>query len=336
MRILFSFLKKWTLPVAITIGIGLYALFTRLPALVPAGVALGTWVDWIFPFTVFLTLWTTFCKVDFNTHALRPASWSWALISIQFVFAVLFTVWALLSQGDTRLIATGALACTLAPCATAAPVVTAKLGGSINKMTAHVLLSSLMATATIPVCATTLASNDVGESSAIWDSALSIFGRVATVLALPLVLGWGVRYMFPPLHRWVVRHRNLPFYLWSIVLAITSGVTVRAFDHTHLSSPTLLAMAASSLFICLTQFAIGRRIGLRCATSKQEKPSVSFANASRAEGGQALGQKNTALIIWATTVFLHPAAALAPGCYVLWQNIVNSLQLHRHAQAGTA
>jgi BASS family bile acid:Na+ symporter len=199
-------------------------------------------------------------------------------------------------------------------------------------MTAHVLLTSLMATVTIPICATLLIPADTDVGSAFWSNALCILSRVSAVLVLPLILGWSVRYVFPPLHRWAVRHSNLPFYLWSIALAITSGVTIRGIDHARPASPTLSAMAACSLFICLAQFAIGRRIGLLSATRKKGTPPASVATASSAEGGQALGQKNTALIIWATTVFFHPAAALAPGCYVLWQNIINSLQLHRHSR----
>lgn len=332
MQSFIKFLKEWTLPVAITVGISLYALFTRLPALIPAGEVLGTWVIRLFPATVFLTLWATFCKVDFSAQALRPARWSWILMFIQLTTTALLATWAYFSEGDLRLIAMGAMACTLAPCATAASIVTAKLGGDISKMTAHILLSSFTATLTIPFCASLLTPHAASSESTTWDSSAEILGRVAIVLALPLILGWVVRHVMPPLHRWALRHSNLPFYLWGVTLAITTGVTVYGIDHTRLALSTLLAMAVISLFICLAQFAIGRRVGSRCAYRRQKTPSEAFVAARRAEGGQALGQKNTALIIWATTTFLHPAAALAPGCYVLWQNIVNSLQIHKHSQ----
>ncbi len=49
--------------------------------------------------------------------------------------------------------------------------------------------------------------------------------------------------------------------------------------------------------------------------------------------GQALAQKNTTTAIWVATVFLHPLASVGPGCYILWQNLVNSFELYHHEKA---
>ena len=67
------------------------------------------------------------------------------------------------------------------------------------------------------------------------------------------------------------------------------------------------------LFIALLQFTIGKLVG------RYYGDSIS--------AGQALGQKNTVVGIWLTLTFLNPLAAVAPGAYVLWQNMVNALQL---------
>jgi len=40
-----------------------------------------------------------------------------------------------------------------------------------------------------------------------------------------------------------------------------------------------------------------------------------------------LGQKNTILAIWMAHTYLNPLSSVAPGSYVLWQNIINSCQL---------
>jgi BASS family bile acid:Na+ symporter len=48
---------------------------------------------------------------------------------------------------------------------------------------------------------------------------------------------------------------------------------------------------------------------------------------ARINGGQAVGQKNTVFAIWMTYTYLNPVASVAPGCYVIWQNLVNSWQL---------
>ena len=44
-------------------------------------------------------------------------------------------------------------------------------------------------------------------------------------------------------------------------------------------------------------------------------------------GGQALGQKNTVIGIWLMLSFLNPTAVIAPCAYVIWQNLINAVQL---------
>ena len=40
-----------------------------------------------------------------------------------------------------------------------------------------------------------------------------------------------------------------------------------------------------------------------------------------------MGQKNTILAIWMAQNYLDPLCSIAPAAYVLWQNIINSIQL---------
>jgi BASS family bile acid:Na+ symporter len=77
-----------------------------------------------------------------------------------------------------------------------------------------------------------------------------------------------------------------------------------------------LLIAVSSLILCVIQFAIGRFVGRHFG--------------STIESGQALGQKNTAFAIWISNVYLNPLSSVGPGCYILWQNIINSLELWQH------
>jgi len=76
---------------------------------------------------------------------------------------------------------------------------------------------------------------------------------------------------------------------------------------------TLALLVILPLFITLIQFSIGKWVG-------------GFYG-ERVSAGQALGQKNTIVGIWLTVTFLNPVAAVAPGAYVLWQNLVNSWQI---------
>jgi BASS family bile acid:Na+ symporter len=76
-----------------------------------------------------------------------------------------------------------------------------------------------------------------------------------------------------------------------------------------------ILVALGALIMCVSQFIVGRKIG--------QKYNDTVA------GGQGLGQKNTILAIWMTQVYLNPLSSIAPGSYVLWQNIINSYQVWR-------
>jgi BASS family bile acid:Na+ symporter len=62
------------------------------------------------------------------------------------------------------------------------------------------------------------------------------------------------------------------------------------------------------------QFGIGRLVGRHMG--------------EEVNAGQALFQKYTALSIWVAYMYLNPVASIGAGCYVLWQNIINSLELY--------
>ena len=55
--------------------------------------------------------------------------------------------------------------------------------------------------------------------------------------------------------------------------------------------------------------------------------AVGHAYGDSVSAGQALGQKNTVVGIWIALTFLDPLSALAPGAYVIWQNLVNAWQI---------
>ena len=67
------------------------------------------------------------------------------------------------------------------------------------------------------------------------------------------------------------------------------------------------------LLLCFFQFGTGRFIG-------------HFSH-NTVEAGQALGQKNTAFAIWIAAAYLNPLSTVGPGCYIVWQNVINSLEI---------
>lgn len=314
---LMHFLKNWTLPVAIAVGTLLYLLFASVPQLEPAADVLGPACETLLPVTIFFTLFVTFAKVDF--HLMRLRRWHAAVLALQLVLvAVIAAVAYHASPGTSHsplltfrfALLEAILVCVIAPCASASPVVTAKLGGDITQMTTFVLISAFVASLLIPAVFPLLEPH---EGATFLVAFLTILRRLAGVLLLPLVLGAVVRHRVGPLYRWICRTPDLGFYCWSVSLAITTGITVRNIIHSHADTTLLAAIALCSLLTAMLQFAIGRAIGHRFG-----RPVCA---------GQAMFQKNTGLAIWIAYVFLTPVASIGAGCYVLWQNLINSYEL---------
>ena len=310
------FLKDWTLPVAIAVGTICYLTFYFVPALDELGDTLGPVFDVIFPLFVFLTLFVTFCKVDF--HDMRPHRWHVGIMVAQLLLVVLnigIILWmksltSHLSPLTSPLLWEAMLTCIIGPAASAAPVVVGKLGGNISTMTTYVLISSLASALLIPLVFPMLEQT---VHVSFIDAFLIILEKVSIVLLLPLVLGWIMQHHVKGACAWIAAQPNLSFYFWAVSLSITTGITVKNIVNSSASLMLLVMIAVFTFVLCFVQFGIGRLVGRHLGE---------VVNA-----GQALFQKNTALSIWVAYMYLNPVASIGAGCYVLWQNIINSLEL---------
>lgn len=305
-----QFLKDWTLPVAIAVGSVVYLTFYFVPQLDEAGEVLGGVVDTIFPLMVFSTLFSTYCRIDF--HQMRPHRWHFGVLLAQ-VALVALNLWIIFrveADPEQKLLWESVLTCIIGPTATAAPVVTAKIGGNINTMTAFVVISAFGSALMIPAAFPLI---ERGSNLDFWTVFFIILQKLTLVLVSPLVLGWLVQHYAKRLCAWIVGIPDLSFYLWSVQLAVTSGVTVRNIVHSEAALRTLFMIAVMSLILCFVLFLVGRSIGRHLG--------------EEVNSGQASFQKNTALSIWVAYTYLNPVASVGAGCYVLWQNIVNSIEL---------
>ena len=307
------FLKDWTLPVAIAVGTICYLTFYYVSALDELGDILRPVFDVIFPLFVFLTLFVTFCKVDF--HDMHPHRWHVGILVAQLLLVALnigIILWAKSTLTEVRatsmatmfaspLLWEAMLTCIIGPAASAAPVVVGKLGGNISTMTTYVLISSLVSAFLIPLVFPMLEQT---VHVSFIDAFLIILEKVSIVLLLPLVLGWIMQHYVKGPCAWIAAQPNLSFYFWGISLSITTGITVKNIMNSN---------ASLTLLLCFVQFGIGRLVGRRLG--------------EEVNAGQALFQKNTALSIWVAYMYLNPVASIGAGCYVLWQNIINSLEL---------
>ena len=323
------FIKDWTLPVAMAIGAVAYLVFGLTPSLDGAARFFGPVFETILPMFMFLVLFVTFCKVDF--HKMRPVAWHFWTGLFQLMFIALLMACILLtspSQSDYhsslliphssfKVLMEAILMCVISPCATAAAVVTQKLGGSLEQMTTYTFLSNFITALLVPVCFPLI---EKGADITFWAAFIKILHEVFIVLIVPMLLAYVVKHYMHRLHQKIVSIRDLSYYLWACSLMIVTGTTVKNIVHANTSLFLLMAIAILGLVVCVGQFAIGRFIG-------------HYFNHAQ-ESGQALGQKNTAFAIWLSSTYLNPLSSVGPGVYILWQNTINSIEIWQHRKIG--
>jgi BASS family bile acid:Na+ symporter len=202
------------------------------------------------------------------------------------------------------------LMCIISPCATAAAVVTQKLGGSLEQMTTYTFLSNFITVLLVPICFPLI---EPSAHLSFWPAFLKILHEVFIVLIVPMFFAYIVKHYMKRLHAKIIAVRDLSYYLWAASLAIVTGTTVKNICNADTTVGFLFTIALLGLVLCIVQFSVGRYIG-------------HFFGATVC-AGQALGQKNTAFAIWISYAYLNPLSSVGPGCYILWQNIINSIEI---------
>lgn len=265
--------------------------------------------DWL-PIGLFLLLYFTFCKIKISE--LRPRTWHFVIQLVRAALAGMMVLLIYVLGGDPewKLVLEGMFICFICPTAAAVVVVAEKLGGSIGSLTIFTMIANCVTMVIIPLLFP-LVEKDANIT--FLAAVLMLLRNVFVVLVVPLALALLSRRYLPEWVARVNRHKNIGFYIWCVNLAIVTGVTLQNIAHSTVSGWVLWALLTTPLGVCLIQFALGKAIG------KHWGDSIS--------AGQALGQKNTVVGIWLTLTFLNPVAAVAPGSYVLWQNLVNGWQL---------
>ena len=296
-----DFLKKWTLPSGLIIGATVYLLFSRIAPLQPIGDAVGPLLVKLLPVLIFVMLYITFCKI--NLSEFRPRIWHFALQGIRVLLSLAVVVAInLVHDAETKIILQGVFICVICPTAAAAPIVTEKLGGSIASMTVYMIIANVFTSVIIPLL-------------------FPMVERSADISFIPLLLALATRRFLPAFVSWLREKKNLAFYLWAFNLSIVMGLTLRMIINTTVTGQTLVLLLVLPLFVAIALFGIGKLVGGYFGES--------------ISGGQALGQKNTIVGIWLMMTFLNPVAVIAPCSYVLWQNLINSLQLWYKDRYGT-
>ncbi len=305
-----QFLRNWTLPVAMVAGVAEYFIAARTPVLVAHRALVLDIVAVVQPLLIFAMLFITFCKI--NVKELRWQRWHGLLLLMQSAAFILLALLLHYSNlGSSGVIVESAMLCLICPTATAAMVVTAKLGGDTTSLTAYTILINLVTALLVPIFVPLVHAQPQGFVA----SFLLIMGKVFPLLICPLLAAVGVKRFLPRFHAFIASRSNLSFYIWAFSLSLAIAVSVRSMVHTDVEMVYQLGIAAASLVCCTLLFAVGHFVGRRYGCP------ISVA--------QSLGQKNTVFAIWMGYTFLTPISALAGGFYSVWHNVYNSWQLNR-------
>ena len=306
----FSFFRKFALPCSLVLGALGYLIFAYIPFLQPLGDAVGPRLVELMPVVLFALLYVTFCKIEIKE--MKPKAWHFVLQLIRTSLALLMVIATCLfgKNYEAKVILEGAFICFICPTAAAVAVVTEKLGGSIGSLTTYTVIANIFTMIIIP---SLFPMVEKGADVSFLYMSMMVFRNVTTVLVVPLLLALLSRKFLPRFVDKVKSVKDLGFYMWCFNLTILMGETLRNFLHSTVSGWILALLLIVPLAVCLVQFAIGKAVG------RHWDASIS--------AGQALGQKNTIVGIWLTLTFLNPLAAVAPGAYVVWQNLVNGWQL---------
>ena len=286
--------RSFVLPVAIVVGL----LFHHYLAMVKP----------VVPFLIFSILFLNFSSVEVRTLRVRPLHW-WLLAFQVFVSLGGY----LLLHPFNELLAQGVLIGILSPVAASVVVIACMLGADRATITTYTLVGNVGIAVFAPIYFSFIGTN---VAMPFWDSFLLILLKIAPTLVLPLLLIILLQLFAPKANGYIARYKGLSFYLWSMALMITLGQTID-FIYLHGAGhvPEIVGLSVASMLSCALQFAVGRAIGRRYG--------------DLVSGGQGLGQRNTALAIWMSTLYLQPLAATFPAMYSIWQNLYNSYQLWR-------
>lgn len=176
-------LKPFMLPIAIALGMIFHKVAGELTPLSPV--------------LIFVMLFITFCRI--NIRDIKVTRLSFYLILIQILGAM--AVYYLLMPINPT-VAQGLMICVYCPTATAAPVITGMLGGSIPRLVTYSLVSNIAVAVTAPFILP-IVGDGVGHLTV--DEMLATFHRIAVqvvpLIILPLALAFVLKAVWPKAHK---------------------------------------------------------------------------------------------------------------------------------------
>ena len=311
MNNLASLIRKWMLPAAIVLGISLYVMYHFSPALHPYGKWLHLVASEGQRLVIAALLFFQFVKI--SPHDLKLRSWHFKALGIQVGSFLLLALGVfLLEPGPVRMLVECAMLCMICPTASAAGVITDRLGGNLASTVTYLVMINVAGTFLIPLVIPLV---NPSAHMGFWAYVGHIAWKVFPVLILPGLLSWIIRYTTHRLQRRLMRWASNSFYIWGVGLTLALVLATRALLLSGLGFWSIAGIVVISILTCFVQFFAGHRL-------HREKVENLTA-------GQALGQKNTGFLIWLGYNYMTPVTSVAGGLYAIWQNLYNSWELYQ-------
>ncbi len=289
-----------------------------LPAAMITGIIIGLLLpettaslNILTPYLIFVMLLVPYCRLPVKD--IRVSGLHYRMLGVQMLLAAL--AYAAFAWFNPRF-AQGAFICFFGPTATAAPVITAMLGGSIAVVVTYSLLSSITVAVLSPIVFSVIGAN---TGMPFFTSIGMISRQVFPMIILPFFAALFFKKFLPKVHSELRERQSISFYLWAFSMILLVGrATTFVIDQPAKQIPTEIGLALIAAFACATQFLAGHKLGV-----KYGEPVA---------GTQGMGQKNTVLIFWLAITYLDPITSIAPISYILCHNAANSLQLHWYSR----
>lgn len=301
-----------------------------LPIAMIGGAVFYKWMGYLTflsPYLIFLMLFITYCKLDLREF--KPTKGHWILLVAQMALAAVVYI---LVAPFNHTVAEAVFICVFMPTATAAPVITAMLGGSISFVATYSILSNAVVAVAGPFILAYIGDN---PDITFFDSMIKILCKVSPLLILPLVAAVVFRYAAPKANFYIMKHQSLSFYIWAIALFIIVGSCVsfiiNHWDEKHIWD--IVAMVIGAFITCILQFIIGRKCGGKVGKYMRANRPVELSVEEydyKVSCAQSLMQKNTVLGVWIAMAYMTPLASVGPAAYIAWHNTVNSWQIWKH------
>lgn len=263
----------------------------------------------VVPILIFLILMFGFSSLD--VRKLRLTGLHVWLLIFQIVVSI---VGYFLLFPVNEIIAQGILVGVLSPVAASVVVVACMLGANRETITTYTLLGNVGIAVVAPIYFSFIGTH---VNMPFITSFLLILSKITPIIVLPLLVVILLQLFLPKVNGVIIRFQGVSFYLWALALMITISQTIDfIYLHGAGHESVIIWLSVASLIGCVIQFGVGKMIG--------KKYGDTIA------GGQALGQRNTAMAIWMAYTYLNPLASIFPAAYSIWQNLFNSYQLWQH------